>query len=216
MIKNYFTIAREMSDILALYPLKWNGFYVCAFNHIRVWFNRFEVIEKHIPQKGEIVDIGCGYGLFANFLALRSPDREIVGVDKNLRKVKYAFRGLKNTRFLTTDIKDFDLTSCQGITMIDFLHHMNSYGEQEDLLYYCYKGLSKGGTLFIKDVCFEPYYKFFLTRIVDNVLYIGDRFYFRKWEAFKEVLEAMGFCVEYVVLHQGTPYSTYGLSCIKV
>ncbi len=205
-----------MRDILSLYPWQRNGFYVCAFNRIRIWFNRFEVIEEYIPKKGEIVDIGCGYGLFTNFLALRSPGRLLIGIDMNPRKMKYACRGLKNTQFFTTDIKDFDLNSCQGITMIDFLHHMNSYKEQEDLLHYCYKGLSKGGTLFIKDVCFEPYYKFFLTRIIDNVLYIGDRFYFRKWEALKKVLEAIGFQVKHVPLHQGTPYSTYGLLCTKV
>lgn len=205
-----------MKDLLSLYPWQWNGCYVIAFNRIRLWFNRFDLIEKCIPQKGEIVDIGCGYGLFANFLALRSPDRKIIGIDKNSRKVKYAFRGLKNTQFLTIDIRGFELDSCQGITMIDFLHHMNSYKEQEDLLHYCYKGLAKGGTLFIKDVCFEPYYKFFLTRIVDNVLYMGDRFYFRKWEEFKELLETIGFQVKYVSLHQRTPYSTYGLLCTKM
>jgi SAM-dependent methyltransferase len=216
MLTNYFKLVKEMRDILSLYPWQWNGFYVSVFNRIRLWFNRFDIIEKHIPQKGKIVDIGCGYGLFANFLALRSPDRKIVGIDKNLRKVKYAFRGLKNTQFVAKDIKDFDLSSCQAITMIDFLHHMNSYEEQKDLLSYCYKGLPRGGSLFIKDVCFEPYYKFFLTRIVDNLLYLGDRFYFRRWEEFKALLENMGFKVEYVHLHRGTPYSTYGLSCIKV
>ena len=216
MLNNYFKMAREMRDILSLYPFKWNGFYVTVFNRIRLWFNRFDLIEHCIPEKGKIVDLGCGYGLFANFLALRAEERQLIGIDKNSRKTKYAFRGLKNTQFLTIDIKDFNLDSCQGITMIDFLHHMNSYSDQEDLLKHCSTGLAKGGTLFIKDVCFEPYYKFFLTRIVDNVLYTGDRFYFRKWEEFKEILEDIGFSVEYVSLHPGTPYSTYGLRCTKI
>ena len=58
-------------------------------------------------------------------------------------------------------------------------------------------------------------FKFFLTRIVDNVLYIGDTFYFRPWQEFKGLLETIGFKVEYVALHEGTPYSTYGLICYK-
>jgi len=216
MIKNYRNLVREMKDVLALYPFAWSGFYVTTFTRIRLCLNRFDIIEKHIPKKGEIVDVGCGYGLFANLLALRSPDRQLIGIDKNPRKVKYAFRGLPNTQFVAIDIKDFDLDSCQAITMIDFLHHMNSYKEQEDLLNYCYKRLDRGGTLFIKDVCFEPYYKFFLTRIIDHLLYLGDRFYFRKWEEFRELLEDTGFRVEYISLHQGTPYSTYGLFCTKI
>ncbi len=208
-------MAREMSDIISLYPWQWKGFYVTAFNRIRLWFNRFDLIEQCIPEKGKIVDIGSGYGLFANFLAIRSRDRMITGVEKNPRKTKYAFRGLKNTEFITMDVRDYDLNSCQAITIIDVLHHMNSFEQQEDLLRYCYSGLDRGGVLFIKDVCFEPYYKFFLTRIVDNCLYMGDRFYFRKWEDFRSVLEKTGFRVEYVTLHEGSPYSTYGLLCAK-
>jgi SAM-dependent methyltransferase len=209
-------MTKEMSDIISLYPWRWNGFYVTAFNRIRLWFTRFDLIEEQIPKKGKIVDIGCGYGIFANFLALRSRDRMLVGLDKNPRKVKYAFRGLKNTQFISIDINDYDFKACQAITIIDVLHHLASFREQEDLLQYCYENLEKGGVLFIKDVCFEPYSKFFLTRIVDNMLYIGDRFYFRKWEEFRDVLEKIGFEVVYVPLHKGTPYSTFGLLCTKM
>ena len=215
MLNNYFKMKKEMGDILSLYPWQGNPWHVTAFIHIRLWFNRFDLIEERIPKEGRVVDIGCGYGLFANFLALRSSSRQLVGIERNGRKVQYACRGLKNTEFIVKDVKDYDLSGCSVITFIDVLHHLDSFETQEDLLRYCHTGLETGGVLFIKDVCFEPYSKFFLTRIVDNALYLGDTFYFRPWQEFKILLETIGFEVEYVPLHEGTPYSTYGLRCVK-
>ncbi len=215
MLNNYFKMKKEMSDIISLYPWQKNTCYVTAFNRIRLWFNRFDLIEERIPAEGRIIDLGCGYGLFANFLALRSNRRQLIGIEKNARKVQYASRGLDNTEFIVTDVKDYDLAGCSAITIIDVLHHLDSFEMQEELIRYCYTGLEKGGVLFIKDVCFEPYSKFFLTRIVDNMLYIGDTFYFRPWQEFKKLFETIGFEVEYVPLHAGTPYSTFGLRCVK-
>ena len=40
----------------------------------------FDIIEKHVPKKGTIVDLGCGFGIFANFLAIQSDDRKVIGI----------------------------------------------------------------------------------------------------------------------------------------
>lgn len=41
----------------------------------------FEKIERLIPKKARVIDIGCGFGLLANYLALTSEDRAAVGID---------------------------------------------------------------------------------------------------------------------------------------
>lgn len=216
MIRNYFKVAREMEDVLNLYPWNSKELHVVTFNRIRLWFNKFDLIEKSIPKSGKIIDIGCGYGLFANFLALRSSERFLIGLDKNSRKIKYANRGLKNTKFFVGDVRNFDLERCQGITLIDFLHHMDSYQEQEKLLNYCSACLEKGGILFIKEVGYEPYFKFLLTSCVDHVLYFGQRFYFRNSREYEKLMKSFGFEVKLLPIHHETPYSAYGLICQKI
>jgi 2-polyprenyl-6-hydroxyphenyl methylase/3-demethylubiquinone-9 3-methyltransferase len=42
------------------------------------------------PPAGRIADVGCGHGLVCALLALGRPDREVIGVDPDERKIAYA------------------------------------------------------------------------------------------------------------------------------
>ncbi len=50
----------------------------------------FGRLAEFVPLAGLIVDLGCGHGLFANALALESPERFVVGVEPMARKVALA------------------------------------------------------------------------------------------------------------------------------
>ncbi|MBE7560743.1 methyltransferase [bacterium] len=49
-----------------------------------------ERIEAHLPTNGRILDVGCGFGLFDLYFALTSPQREIIRVDINRRRLAVA------------------------------------------------------------------------------------------------------------------------------
>ena len=204
-----------MKPLLDLYPFKGDIFYVSLFANIRILLNQFEIIEKFMPLEGKIVDIGCGYGIFANYMALGSNKRFVIGIDKNERKVKYAHRGLSNTDFKIGDVMTMDLGLCSGFSLIDVLHHLSSFDQQEKLLKFCYDVLDKGGVIIIKEIDSDPKIKYFFTKLVDFTVYPFDKVYFRKQSELKKILEGLGFTVKYYSIHKGTPYSAFALVGMK-
>src|SRR5260221_13990990 len=50
------------------------------------------VMDLLLPDEGRILDIGCGFGLFAAYFGQTQPGRRIVGVDPNERRIEMARR----------------------------------------------------------------------------------------------------------------------------
>ena len=67
------------------------------------WYGSpFLAVEPFVPARGRIVDAGCGFGMFAAILALRSGEREVYGLDIDADKIARArswFGGLPGLRF---------------------------------------------------------------------------------------------------------------------
>ena len=87
----------------------------------------FEEIEKYLPRQGVALDIGCGYGLLANFLALKSDQRQVIGLDNSLKRLAVAKSTVKNRpniKFIQKDVSALDLPACQAVVMSDVLHHL--------------------------------------------------------------------------------------------
>jgi len=189
--------------------------YVYAFLHIRWWHANLEKVAEFVPTSGTILDLGCGYGLFANYLSLASPQRKVIGIELSSRKVKYAKKNLPNVEILNDDITNLKLPPCDAILLLDVLHHLRSFEDQQKLLSYCVNLLSPNGVLLVKEIDKKPPLKFFLTQIVDNSLYPGDRFYFREENDFKKLLGSLNLDVEFHPIHAGKPLSHVMYVCRK-
>lgn len=50
----------------------------------------FSEIEKYIPKKGKILDVGCGHGLLAKLIASKSLKRSVLGIDPSVLKINAA------------------------------------------------------------------------------------------------------------------------------
>jgi len=205
IFRKFLKTRKELGCLLDLYK---NQSYVTCFVNIRCRINRLEDIVDLVPSSGRILDIGCGYGIFGNLLALKSPHRNVTGVDIDARKLKYANRGLKNAAFKVSDGTDLALTDYDGITIIDVLHHLNSYADQEKLIMKCFGALNPHGKLIIKEVNDKPKHKYMIAKIIDNLLYVGDKFYFRNEAQWESLLGNLGFGVLSIPLHEGTPTSS--------
>src|SRR4051812_26228010 len=50
------------------------------------------VMDLLLPDEGRILDIGCGFGLFAAYFGQTQPARNIVGVDPDAKRIAMARR----------------------------------------------------------------------------------------------------------------------------
>lgn len=110
-------------------------------------------LEKVIPRRGRIVDLGCGYGQAAFLLALRSPHREILGIDYDAEKIALARHCLlcnDRIRFECADITRCELPPADAFILNDVLHYV-SPKEQERLIAACAERLDDGGCLVIRE-----------------------------------------------------------------
>ncbi|EKD87575.1 MAG: glycosyl transferase family protein [uncultured bacterium] len=152
--------------------------WVTFFTRVRFWTGSFEEMDRYISPSGTILDLGCGYGIFANYLALSSPRRKVIGVDLDKDKLRYADRGIKNAKFLYGDATRMRVPNLKGITILDVLHHLDSYSMQESLIKACTSMLVKNGKLIVSEVDSKPFWKLILARLADSLLYPGQPVYY--------------------------------------
>ncbi|HPK08303.1 MAG TPA: class I SAM-dependent methyltransferase [Candidatus Woesebacteria bacterium] len=84
------------------WPLKDKLF--CLLRYITAPFNE---MEKMVPKKGKILDIGCGHGLFELILKSKSNKRVITAIDPDSKKIQLA----KKIEELFTNLKFSDSTT---------------------------------------------------------------------------------------------------------
>lgn len=180
---------------------------ITAFMHLRWWHANLNEVATFVPLKGTIVDLGCGYGFFANYIALESSYRNVLGVELSARKIRYANRHLPNTTFVNGDIGNLDLPPCDAILLLHVLHHLDSFAAQVGLLQLCVRQLSERGVLIIEEIDETPWYKYLLTRCVDHALYGKGPFYFRKQREWKKLLSDFKLDVRIYSIHKGKPLS---------
>lgn len=174
-------MVKDSKQVLAkVKRLYWGLNWVGIYTYWRYWeYPRYIKMEKMLPKKGIIIDLGCGYGIFTNFLAASGPQRKIIAMEFNKDKISVAKKGFPNVRYLTQDITKIKAPKADAIILMHVLHHLGSYQEQEELLAVCVEKLKKGGTLLIDEVYNQPPWKRHFGRVVDFLLYPFDKMYYR-------------------------------------
>ena len=177
----------------------------------------FEEIERYVPKEGTIIDIGCGYGLLANFLVLKSAKREVTGIDLSVGRIRVAQKTTDNRKkiqFKLMDALDLQLEKYNTVVMSDFLHHINCEA-QEELLARCYQDLPTGSFLIIEEVDNRPLWKYWFAIMSDKILNIGERQFFRNHREFQKLLQRIGFLVKTKKVDEGIPLSDILFICKK-
>jgi ubiquinone/menaquinone biosynthesis C-methylase UbiE len=96
------------------------------------------------------------------------------------------------------------------------LHHLDSYNQQHRLLKEAYKKLKSTGKLIVVEIDYHPLWKFLVTYLIDAMLYLGDKFYYRNEEQFRDLFEKVGFKLEKIVpAHRFVPLSHRIYICKK-
>lgn len=193
------------------------------FAKIRFWDAPYLELEALVPKTGKIIDLGCGDGIFANFLALASSGREVYGIEINKSRIKDANRGIKNTKFLHGDITQRDIPYADAVVLVHVLHHLSSFSEQEKMIRKCKSKLKKRGKLIIAEA--EPKFslKFFITWFTDHFLVpwvfeseLYSPIFFRKGKGWKILLENLGFSCQVIAVEKRKPFTHIILDCCKI
>ena len=182
---------KDMQKIMELYP-KTRHRYIKT----RYLFCPFEDIENLAPKKGKILDIGCGYGMLSNLLAIKQPKRIVKGVDLSEKRIigaKETIKTRKNISFTVGDVNDLKLGAYDAIVMSDFFHHL-SVSEQDKILKKIYSSLKKKKVLILQEIGRTPFYWYIFYHILDFTLNL-KKSNFVDEKKFSEKLRKIGFKV---------------------
>jgi SAM-dependent methyltransferase len=174
-----------------------------------------------LRDEGRILDVGCGFGLFAAYFAQTQPRRRIVGVDPSARRIGLARHlctqlGLGNHVFVQGDIRDAPLEGrFDAVYVLDVMHHLPR-GDQRAVLQRLCSLLAPGGLLLLKDITTEPRFGLLFTEALDRAV-VGFRapLAYRHHTDWGRILTDLGFYVRMVRVPDVLPYPHVVISATK-
>jgi SAM-dependent methyltransferase len=178
------------------------------------------VMDLLLPDEGRILDIGCGFGLFAAYFGQTQPARRIVGVDPNERRIAMAKRvcaglGLEN-EFVAGDARSVSLEGrFAGAYVLDVMHHIPA-DDQLPMLERLRDLLAPRGVLVLKDITTEPHLQLKFTELMDRVM-VGwqEPLAYRHHREWGEMLTGLGFHVRMVRVPDVLPYPHVVIAATK-
>ena len=211
------------------YPIKeivesYDHWLVRLYSRIRfqILHQRFmREIGQYVPPNGHILDVGCGFGLFALSFASARKDITIHGIDRNDMRIQMAQRAatkldVTNVSFRTGDVTDVtfeDELSCAY--MLDIVHHIPPH-TVTPLLTQVHKQLTgKDSVLIIKDINTYPAYKRHFTWLLDKLMDYKTPVHYWKSSDLVALLEDIGFSVYAHEMVDYLPYSHILYICHK-
>ncbi len=188
-------------DVIELYKFS----RAAKFRTYQRWFfgTPNEYVEQFVPKKGNIIDLGCGWGVFSNLLAIKSPERQVYGVDLDRAKIAWAKRtigtGRKNIRFEVQDLESISLSQVDAIILYDVMHHLDDSAQMK-VLEQCRDKLSPGGRLILKENDVVPLWKLAISYVGEAIadrfnFTIGKKIHWRSRSEWADLIESFGFAV---------------------
>jgi 2-polyprenyl-3-methyl-5-hydroxy-6-metoxy-1,4-benzoquinol methylase len=195
-----------------------------AYSRVRFSILRpqlLSVMDLLLTDEGRILDVGCGFGLFAAYFGQMHRRRRIVGVDPDVRRVGIARHvsqrlGLTGHTFVAGDIRDAGIEGpFDAAYVLDVMHHLPRE-DQRRVLERIAGLLAPGGILLVKDITTEPRYGLLFTELLDRLMVGWDEplayRHHREWGA---ILEDVGFRARTVRVPDVLPYPHVVIAATK-
>lgn len=176
------------------------------------WFQRFQFAHKIeilrrsgclslLSPNGTVLDLGCGTGIVACMVALTFPQKQVIGIDTDKRRIgscQKLSNGIPNVSFLSGDIRSFNLHGSKEIICFDVLHHLPEQA-QDRLILSVAANLDLGGRLIVfeVDITPSPRWKYWVSLLSDYILYpFQEKAHFRSSLAYQDLFRSAGLEVE--------------------
>ncbi len=135
----------------------------------------FRRVAAHVPEEGRILEVGCGYGLFSNYLALSSKRRRVSGIDVDVRKIVHGQRAARQA-LVHGARADLHLQPpgeipdgpWDAVVIVDVLYLLDA-DAQAGLLRTCAGQLALGGVLVVKEMALTPRWKAAWNRVQETL-----------------------------------------------
>lgn len=170
-------------------------------------------INAALPSSGIIYDLGCGEGVVSFYLAQTAPQRQVIGIDIDTKKIRRT-RHLPNLTFIHADLTRTNLTQASGCLLSDVLHHL-PLSTQRQLLFKIGRQLKSGSVCVIKEINQDDLIRSRLSRFWDWIFYPQDKIYYRQAEDLVKTMKQVGFKVKFTPVMPWFPGSTNLFVCIK-
>ena len=177
-------------------------------------------IGQYLPAEGQILDIGCGFGLFSLYYAQLLPAVRFRGLDLNARRIAVATAaarrlGLDNARYTVGDARAYRADAEYAAAyMLDIVHHVPP-DTVAPLLGELHKSIRPGGRLLVKDVDTQPAYKRWFTHALDLLMSPGGVIHYWPSGELQALLQRVGFRVYRHLMVDVLPYPHVLFICYK-
>lgn len=178
------------------------------------------VVDDLLPEEGELLDLGCGFGLWTAYFGAMRPGRSLHGVDLSARRVELAARvaaalGVR-ARFDVGDARQAELgEGYAGAYMLDVLHHVPREAHRA-LLRRVAASLRPGGVLVVKEITTERRAGLAFTWALDRAMVGLDApLSYRHHDDWRALLESLGFSVRVVRVPDVLPFPHVVLCATK-
>jgi short-subunit dehydrogenase/uncharacterized protein YbjT (DUF2867 family)/SAM-dependent methyltransferase len=153
------------------------------------------LLRRVLPERGLVLDLGCGEGMLGRLVAVALPGLRLHGVDLDAGKIAIASRcAPANATFRQGEILECSAGDATAVLLNDVLHH-HSPERQVQLLQKAASLLDPDGVLVLKEVDADDRLDRAMTGFFDGRLYPADQLNFRTRPQWREVLYDCGFRV---------------------
>lgn len=179
------------------------------FMILRQYF--LDEIGQYLPQRGRILDLGCGFGLFSLYFASMAGERELVGVDADAKRIGHAREnarslGLDNVVYEVGDALDWSSGErFDAVYLLDLLHHLPR-AEVRPFLERVRQLLAVDGILLVKEVEDRPRWKMLFTLLLDRLMVGSEPIYYWPESELSALLSELGFEVRHHRMKDFLPY----------
>jgi SAM-dependent methyltransferase len=168
-------------------------------------------IGQYLPERGRVLDLGCGFGLFSLYYASVLPELQLEGIDRNPVRIGMAQTAahrlaLGNVRYRVGDVMDFrGVEPFDAAYMLDIVHHIPAEAVRP-LLEQLARVLAPGALLLIKDVDRTPAYKRWFTLALDKLMDPRSPVHYWDADTLTALLTEVGFGVRRHLMVDVLPY----------
>jgi 2-polyprenyl-3-methyl-5-hydroxy-6-metoxy-1,4-benzoquinol methylase len=146
---------------------------------LRPYICPFERLIEYVPEEANVLDVGCGAGLFLGLLAATGLKFRGTGFDASAGAIRQActmgahLKALGAAAVLEFEHRDVRAPWPEGpfdvVSMIDVMHHV-PLDHRRSVLERCYSALRPGGLLIYKDIGDRPRWRATANRLHDLVM----------------------------------------------
>lgn len=151
-------------------------FIIRTLQRLRPFICPFDVLLRHIPERGTMLDVGCGAGLLLGLAARVRPDLRAIGIDSSVPAIDAA-QAMARAHFADKRIR-FEARSAEEpfpagdynvVSMVDVLHHIPPEHQKSAILK-CYDHVRPGGIFLYKDMAQRPLLHAWWNRLHDIIV----------------------------------------------